>query len=63
MPVRHTSPVETGTPAQVFPASPAVKWRTFDVAPDGRFLAIVIQSLAGDRPLTVRTNWASGLAR
>jgi len=32
-------------------------------APDGRFLAIVIQSLAGDRPLTVRTNWASGLAR
>jgi Tol biopolymer transport system component len=52
--------IRVGEPSRAFPLNPVVRWRTFDVAPDGRFLAIVIDSLAASQPLIVRTNWLSG---
>jgi Tol biopolymer transport system component len=33
------------------------RWSDYDVAADGRFLAIVAESFGGDEPLTVMTNW------
>ncbi|HEX4566451.1 MAG TPA: hypothetical protein VH138_07445 [Vicinamibacterales bacterium] len=36
-------------------------WSDFDVAPDGRFVAIVPESLAAQQPLTVVVNWRSRL--
>jgi len=34
-----------------------VNWRDFDVARDGRFIAVVSTATAGDRPLTMIVNW------
>jgi Tol biopolymer transport system component len=61
--ISRTSSIHVGTAERVFPASPVVRWRTFDVASDGRFLALIVKSLAGERPITVRTNWISAIAR
>ena len=60
--ISRTSSIHVGTATRVFPTSPMVRWRTFDVAQDGRFLALIVKALAGDRPLTVRTNWTAGIA-
>ncbi len=32
-------------------------WSDFDVAPDGRFVAIVAESVGAQQPLTVVVNW------
>ena len=32
-------------------------WLDFDVAPDGRFVAVVRESLGAQQPLTVVTDW------
>jgi Tol biopolymer transport system component len=32
-------------------------WREYDVAPDGRFIAVVSQQVAGQQPLAVILNW------
>jgi Tol biopolymer transport system component len=62
-PVERTSPLTLGPPTRVFSSNPVVRWIHYDVAPDGRFLAVVVRSLAGERPMTVRTNWTSGIIR
>jgi hypothetical protein len=38
---------------------PNLPWLDFDVAADGRFLAIVAVSFARQQPLTVIVNWAA----
>jgi hypothetical protein len=35
------------------------QWTDFDVAPDGRIIAIVTESAGAAQPLTVMTNWRS----
>jgi Tol biopolymer transport system component len=63
VPVQRANPLVLGTPSRVFQNNPVVRWTTYDVAPDGRFLAIVAGSIAGAQPLTVRTNWTSAIGR
>ena len=63
VPVERTNPLVLGTPSRVFSGNPVVRWVHYDVAPDGRFLAIIIRSLAGERPLTVRTHWMPAVDR
>ncbi len=43
-----------GPPRALFNAA---NWRDFDVARDGRFIAVVSTATAGDRPLTMIVNW------
>ena len=45
---------KAGTPRALFDAA---NWIDFDVARDGRFIAVVSTATAGDRPLTVIANW------
>jgi Tol biopolymer transport system component len=63
VPVVRTNPLVLGSPTRVFSGNPVVRWINYDVAPDERFLAVVIRSLAGERPLTVRTNWTLAITR
>jgi Tol biopolymer transport system component len=38
-------------------------WGDFDVAPDGRFLAVVRTRLAAQQPMTVIVNWPASISR
>ena len=44
-----------GTPRALFDAK---AWLDYDVAKDGRFIAIVSQKVAGEQPLAVIVNWS-----
>jgi Tol biopolymer transport system component len=46
-------PPVLGAPRALFTMQGPYRWASFDVAPDGRFLAIVPESLAAEQPLTV----------
>jgi Tol biopolymer transport system component len=61
VPVRTGASIELGTPKTLFAIPGKYRWAGFDVAPDGRFLAIVPESLASEQPLTVVVNWMAGL--
>jgi len=53
----RTSPtLNVASTSTLFTMKPDAIWRTFDVAPDGRFLVIVIDVVGGSQPLTVTTN-------
>ena len=45
------------SPARTLFAVSSSPWVDYDVAPDGRFLAIVPEVMANQQPLTVVLNW------
>jgi hypothetical protein len=53
--------VKRGTPTPLFPTRDDALWRTFDVAPDGRLLAVVPKRMGNAQPLTAMINWTAGL--
>jgi hypothetical protein len=57
LPVEVGRLTQAGTPVPAFPSKPVVQWRAYDVAADGRFLALVTESIGAAQPLRVRTNW------
>ena len=62
VPMQTTPQLALGAPASLFTLK-GKPWRTFDVAPDGRFLAVVPQILAGEQPLNIVLNWTADLPR
>jgi hypothetical protein len=38
-------------------------WLDFDVARDGRFIAVVSQKITGEQPLAVIVNWPQSVGR
>jgi eukaryotic-like serine/threonine-protein kinase len=54
--VRTSPSLQVGEAKPLFDL-PAEGWTAFDVAPDGRFLAVVPRSSAAASPLTVVLNW------
>lgn len=63
VPIATSPSLRLGTPALLFELAGRRPWYGFDVAPDGRVLAIVQQSRARDQPLAVVLNWRAGLAQ
>ena len=64
VPIRSAPSVEPGEPRVLFHVDPAAQWADFDVAPDGRFLAIVEEgSQNAIQPATVVVNWLPNLKR
>jgi hypothetical protein len=57
VPVRAGASLELGAPRTLFALQGKYTWADYDVAPDGRFLAIVPEALASEQPLTVVMNW------
>jgi eukaryotic-like serine/threonine-protein kinase len=55
--LQATPTLTVGTPEALFRTG-GRGWRHFDVAADGRFLAIVKQVVAQEQPLNVVLNWA-----
>ena len=48
-----------GPPRPLFALQGKYGWASYDIAPDGRFLAIVPEALTSEQPLTVVVNWTS----
>jgi Tol biopolymer transport system component len=61
VPIRSSPSVEAGRPRALFRVDPARPWIGFDVAPDGRFLAIVEEVSGRKQPATVAVNWTPEL--
>ncbi|MFN2634463.1 MAG: protein kinase [Thermoanaerobaculia bacterium] len=57
VPVRTTPPLEVGRPTTLFRLPEGRDWKDFDLAPDGRILAIVNEVSGDAQPLTVAVNW------
>jgi DNA-binding winged helix-turn-helix (wHTH) protein/Tol biopolymer transport system component len=57
--IRTDPRLEAATPRVLFTIPSQYPWVDYDVAPDGRFLAIVPQVRSNERPLTVLLNWLS----
>jgi len=55
-PVAASPSLRVGTAVPLFDL-PALGWSAFDVAPDGRFLAVVQEVSDTTEPLTVALNW------
>ena len=51
------SSFQLGRQVPVFSTSAIGAWTNYDIMPDGRFLALVAESVAGTQPWTIRTNW------
>ena len=60
--VRAGVSFELGAPRTLFALQGPYRWASYDVSPDGRFLAIVPESLSMEQPLTVLVG-ALGQAR
>ena len=64
MPVRTFPSLQLGEPKALFELKGRSNWLDFDVSTDGkRFLAVVPESLADERPLSVVVNWPSDLEK
>ncbi len=61
VPVRTGASIELGTPHTLFAMQGKYTWADYDVAADGRFLAIVPEALTSEQPLTVVVNWMADL--
>jgi len=61
--VRTTPSLELGTPRPLFLLPGRRVWKDYDVAPDGRFLAIVTDVRGDEQPLTVVLNWTAEAGR
>ena len=59
VPVRAGASLELGPPRTLFALQGKWPWASYDVAHDGRFLAIVPESLSSEQPLTVVVNWTA----
>jgi Tol biopolymer transport system component len=62
VPVTTAPSFQMGAHVKAFP-SPVGSWTNYDIAPDGRFLALVAESLAGTQPWTMWTHWPDAIAR
>ena len=59
-PVRTFPSLQFGEPKVLFDLEKRTHWLSFDVSADGkRFLAVVPESVAGERPLNIVVNWPS----
>ena len=61
--VRTTPTLELGRPRPLFTLTGRRVWKDYDVAPDGRFLAIVTDVRGDEQPLTVVLNWTADAGR
>jgi Tol biopolymer transport system component len=57
VPIRTMPALQVGRPVALFTAGTPQRWAGFDVAPDGGFLAIVLDIGIGEQPLSVVLNW------
>ncbi len=57
----HTTPTVTAGKSEALFRTGGRGWRSFDVAANGRFLAIVKQVMANEQPLNLVLNWAPPL--
>jgi eukaryotic-like serine/threonine-protein kinase len=61
VPVHTTPTLQLGTPTPLFSLKGRSSWLDFDVSREGdRFLAVVPEVVADERPLDVVVNWTSG---
>ena len=58
VPVRTTPALALGK-EEILAVLPGKPWIDFDIAPDGRILAIVRDLVAGEQPLTAKIRWRS----
>jgi Tol biopolymer transport system component len=63
IPIRTAPSVEPGEPRMLFRLAPGPGWRDFDVAPDGRLLAVVEEVSASAQPATVVVNWTAEVSK
>jgi Tol biopolymer transport system component len=63
VPIRTAPSVEPGEPRVLFRLAPGPGWKDFDVAPDGRFLAMVEEVSASAQPATVVVNWTAEVSK
>ncbi len=63
VPIRTAPSVEPGEPRVLFRLAPGPGWKDFDVAPDGRFLAMVEDVSSSAQPATVVVNWTAELPK
>jgi hypothetical protein len=57
VPIQSSPKLAVGTPSELFSLS-GRRWNSFDVAKDGRFLAIVTDVDASEQPLDVVVGWS-----
>jgi serine/threonine protein kinase len=57
VPMRTSPSFEPGKTAPLFAIDPSKEWFAYDVAPDGRFLAIEQLASGGEQPTSVVVNW------
>jgi Tol biopolymer transport system component len=63
VPVDTSASLEIGTPKVLFKRPKDAGWGAYDIAPDGRFLAVVPVQSTGQQPLTVIVNRSATLPR
>ena len=64
VPVRTFPSLQLGVPNPLFELKGRAGWLAFDVSTDGtRFLAIVPESVADERPLSIVVNWPSDVEK
>ena len=60
VPARTSPSLQLGVPKSLFQLKGRSSWPAFEVSRDGmRFLAVVPEALADERPLSVIVNWPS----
>jgi eukaryotic-like serine/threonine-protein kinase len=63
VPIRTAPSVEPGEPRALFHLASGPGWKDFDVAPDGRFLAVVEEVSGSAQPATVVANWPAEVSK
>jgi Tol biopolymer transport system component len=56
--MRRPPSLETESPSVLFTHPQGIPWSGYDVAPNGRFLAVIPVESAATKPLTVIVNWS-----
>lgn len=59
LPVGTEASLQLAAPRTLFALAGRYSWASYDIAADGRFLAIVPEALTSEQPLTVVVNWPS----
>jgi hypothetical protein len=57
IPTKTTPSLEVGRPVRLFRVPETKSWKDFDIAPDGRLLAIVNEVSGSLQPATVALHW------
>jgi eukaryotic-like serine/threonine-protein kinase len=63
VPVRTSPSLSIGVAVNVVPVPPDRAWVDYDVAPDGRFVAIIPEVFGQRQPMTVIVNWITQAGR